>query len=76
MISLAFYSARKTYTIHRELPAGKGYADLVFRPRKNNSNHAMIVELKWELIIIKMINGMLVRLKKLLSKRKFYLYKA
>ncbi len=48
VISLAYYSARKTYTIERELPAGKGYADLVFRPRKNNSNPAMIVELKYD----------------------------
>ncbi len=46
VISIAYYSARKTHTIERELPAGKGYADLVFRPRKNNSNPAMIVELK------------------------------
>jgi len=48
VISLAYYSARKTYTIERELPAGKGYADLVFRPRKNNSNPAMIAELKYD----------------------------
>ncbi len=48
VISLAYYSARKTYTIDRELPAGKGYADLLFRPRKNNSNPAMIVELKYD----------------------------
>ncbi len=27
VISLAYYSARKIYTIERELPAGKGYAD-------------------------------------------------
>ena len=48
VISLAYYSARKIYTIERELPTGKGYADLVFRPRKNNSNPAMIVELKYD----------------------------
>ena len=48
VISLAYYSARKTYTIERELPAGKGYADLVFRPRKSNSNPAIIVELKYD----------------------------
>ncbi len=48
VISIAYYSARKTYTIERELPAGKGYADLVFRPRKNNSNPALIVELKYD----------------------------
>lgn len=48
VISIAYYSARKTYTIERELPAGKGFADLVFRPRKNNSNPAIIVELKYD----------------------------
>ena len=48
VISLAYYSARKTYTIERELPAGKGFADLVFRPRKNGSNPAIIVELKYD----------------------------
>lgn len=48
VISLAYYSARKTYTIERELPSGKGFADLVFKPRRNNSNPAMIVELKYD----------------------------
>lgn len=48
VISLAYYSARKTYTIERELPAGKGFADLVFKPRRNNSNPALIVELKYD----------------------------
>lgn len=46
VISLAYYSARKTYVMHREMPAGKGFADLVFLPRKNNGNPALIVELK------------------------------
>lgn len=60
VISLAYYSARKTYTIERELPAGKGFADLVFRPRKNNSNPAMIVELKYD----KSAEGALEQIKK------------
>lgn len=47
VISLAYYCARKTYTTERELPAGKGYADIVFKPRRNNSNPAIIVELKY-----------------------------
>lgn len=47
VISLAYFSARKTYTIERELPAGKGYADIVFKPRKNNNNPAIIVKLKY-----------------------------
>lgn len=60
VISLAYYSARKTYTIERELPAGKGYADLVFRPRKNNNNPAFIVELKYD----KSAEGALEQIKK------------
>jgi hypothetical protein len=47
VISLAYYSARKTYTMERELPAGKGYADIVFKPRINNTNPAIIIELKY-----------------------------
>lgn len=60
VISLAYYSARKTYTIERELPAGKGFVDLIFRPRKNNSNPAMIVELKYD----KSAEGALEQIKK------------
>lgn len=60
VISLAYYSARKSYTVERELPAGKGFADLVFRPRKNNSNPAMIVELKYN----KSAEGALAQMKK------------
>ena len=48
VLSLAYYSARKNYIVERELPAGKGFADLVFKPRSNNSNPAMIVELKYD----------------------------
>lgn len=47
VISLAYYSARKNYIIYREMPAGEGYADLVFVPRIGCSDPAMIVELKW-----------------------------
>ena len=49
VISLAYYSARQYYTIYREMPAGKGFADLIFIPRKNHMDKlAMIVELKWD----------------------------
>ena len=48
VISIAYYSARRHYDIYRELPAGKGYADLVFVPRKNVDMPAMIVELKYD----------------------------
>lgn len=48
-ISLAFYAARNYYTIVREFPSGKGFADLVFIPRKKYADKpAIIVELKWK----------------------------
>jgi len=48
VISLAYYSARKEYIIHRELATGKGFADLVFIPRKTSDKPAMVIELKWD----------------------------
>jgi ribosomal protein S8 len=48
VISLAYYSARKSYILYREMQAGKGYADLVFVPRKNCTTPAFIVELKYD----------------------------
>lgn len=47
MISLAYYNAINEYTMVRELPTGKGYADVVFVPRKGYDKPAMVVELKW-----------------------------
>ena len=47
VISLAYYSAQKNYTLHREMPAGKGFADIVFEPNRNCNLPALIVELKW-----------------------------
>ena len=35
-IQLAFYFAREYYTIIRELPAGKGFADVCMIPRKKH----------------------------------------
>lgn len=47
-ISLAYYSAREYYSVFRELPTGKGFADLVYIPRKKHLNKpALVVELKW-----------------------------
>ena len=48
-ISLALFAARNFYTIYRELPTGKGFADLVFLPRKRfPEKPALLVELKWD----------------------------
>ena len=49
VLSIAFYSARQYYTIEREIPAGKGFVDLFFRPRKKYLDKpAMLIELKWD----------------------------
>ena len=48
VLTLAYYSAQDTYAVYRELHGGEGFADLVFVPRRGNSNPAMIVELKWD----------------------------
>lgn len=48
-INLAFYFAREYYTIIRELPSGKGFADICFIPRKIHMDKpAIIIELKWD----------------------------
>ena len=48
-INLAFYFAREYYTIIRELPAGKGFADICLIPRKLHIDKpAVIIELKWD----------------------------
>jgi hypothetical protein len=49
VLSIALYTANQYYTIIRELPTGKGYADLVFIPRRKwPDKPAMVVELKWD----------------------------
>lgn len=48
VITLAYYSARRDYTLIRELPTGKGFADIVFVPRKYSNKPAIVVELKWD----------------------------
>ena len=47
VLTLAYYSAQDTYAVYRELQGGEGFADLVFVPRTDNPNPAMIIELKW-----------------------------
>lgn len=48
VITIAYYVAQKDYILVRELPAGKGFADIAFIPRKHTDKPAMIVELKWD----------------------------
>lgn len=46
-IGLAYYSARKDYRIIRELPAGHGFADVVFLQLPHTGKPALVVELKY-----------------------------
>ena len=49
IINLAFYFAKEYYTIIRELPTGKGFADVCFIPRvKHLDKPAVVIELKWD----------------------------
>ena len=49
-VSLAYFCAREYYTIVREMPSGKGFADLIFIPRRKHLDKpALIVELKWDI---------------------------
>ncbi|MDE6882778.1 MAG: ATP-binding protein, partial [Lachnospiraceae bacterium] len=47
-IGLAYYSARKDYRLIRELPTGRGFADIVFLPLPHTGKPALIVELKYD----------------------------
>jgi len=47
-VILAYYTARRYYEIVHELPAGKGFADLAFLPRRNTDFPALVVELKYD----------------------------
>ena len=47
-IGLAYYSARKEYRMIRELPTGRGFADIVFLPLPSVAKPALVVELKYD----------------------------
>ncbi len=47
-IGLAYYSARKDYKMIRELPTGRGFADVVFLPLPFSDKPAIVVELKYD----------------------------
>ena len=47
-ISLAYYTARRDYRMIRELPTGRGYADVVFLPLPSRRKPAIVIELKYD----------------------------
>jgi hypothetical protein len=46
-IGFAAYTARKDYTLIREMPAGRGFTDIVMIPRPNRNKPGILIELKW-----------------------------
>lgn len=48
VLTIAYYTARRNYLLIRELPAGKGYADIVLLPRPACNQPAVVLELKYD----------------------------
>lgn len=47
VLTIAYYSAKKDYMMIRELPSGKGFADVVLLPRPASNKPAIVLELKY-----------------------------
>lgn len=47
VIKLAYFSYKDHYLKFEELPAGDGYADIVYFPKKTSPMPALVIELKW-----------------------------
>lgn len=43
----AYFSYADEFLKFEELPAGNGYADIVYLPRKDSPLPALVIELKW-----------------------------
>ncbi|MBR0093396.1 MAG: AAA family ATPase [Lachnospiraceae bacterium] len=48
VIKLAYFCYRDNYKMMEELASGKGYADIVFLPKKDRGLPALVIELKWK----------------------------
>lgn len=48
VIALAYYSACRDYVLIREMPAGNGFSDMVFLPKRTSEKPALVLELKWD----------------------------
>jgi hypothetical protein len=46
-VKFAYISCIDEFLRIEELPSGKGYADVVYLPKKNSDKPIMLVELKW-----------------------------
>lgn len=48
VLTIAYYAAKKNYMMVREMPAGKGFADVVLLPRPSCKQPAIVLELKYD----------------------------
>lgn len=48
VLTIAYYTAKRNYLLIRELPAGKGFADIVLLPRPACKQPAVVLELKYD----------------------------
>lgn len=47
VVKRAYFSYGDEYVLFEELPAGVGYADIVYLPKKDSPLPALLIELKW-----------------------------
>lgn len=60
-VLMAYFSARAFYLPpNMEMPSGKGFADIVYLPRRNAECPALLIELKWN----KSAEGAIAQIKK------------
>lgn len=60
VIKLAYFSYKDHYLKFEELPAGDGYADIVYLPKKDSMLPALVIEMKWN----KSAEGAIAQIKK------------
>ncbi|MBQ8231204.1 MAG: AAA family ATPase [Lachnospiraceae bacterium] len=59
VIKLAYFSYKDHYLKFEELPAGDGYADIVYLPKKDSMLPALVIEMKWN----KSVEGAIAQIK-------------
>lgn len=47
VIKLAYYTYKENYLQWEELPAGEGFADMIYLPKHDSGYPALVIELKW-----------------------------
>ena len=56
VITMAYFTASAYYNVIRELPSGKGFADIAFVPKPGTDKPPMLIELKYDMTADTAIN--------------------